>query len=567
MATDNDKSRAELLAELVELRLFRDLMDQSGDILAIVEPSSGRLLDCNERLSELLGYSRAELMAMAVTDFDQNISDQFAWESFLEELCHKGSLAFESVLNRKDGTEFPVEVSVRHTVDRHEEFLVVVARDITARRTAQEELKSERRFIEAALNASPDTFFVFDTASGKPVRWNRVFREVSGYSDAEIAEMKAPDDFYTAEDLQIAHGALSALASTGYARVELPLLTKEGRKVPYEYAVTMIDLSDGGVSLACSIGRDVTERQLAEVTLRQSEEKHRGFLDSLSVGVVAHAPDTTTLYWNRMSLQLLGLTEDQMLGKSAFDPQWNFLHEDGSVMAAEDYPVNLTLRTHEDLTGYVVGVVRPDLSDVVWVLCNSHRILADNGQLEHVLISFLDITDLKKTEEERRSLQAQVQHSQKLESLGILAGGIAHDFNNLLMTILGNTDLALQDLSPVSPVRPHIQEVDGAARRAADLAKQMLAYSGRGHFVVAPLDLSELVGEMAHLLDSSISKKVSLKTDLEPRSPRHQRRRGPDSAGHPEPHHQCIRGHSGRRSRGHFRFDEGRGMQPSLPGG
>lgn len=120
---------------------------------------------------------------------------------------------------------------------------------------------------------------------------------------------------------------------------------------------------------------------------------------------------------------------------------------------------------------------------------------------------------------EQRRLQVQLQHAQKLESLGVLAGGIAHDFNNLLVSILGNASLALEDLSPLSPARESICQIETAAVRAAELCKQMLAYSGKGRFVVTPLNLSELVSEMAHLLQVSLSKKVILRYNLHPQLP------------------------------------------------
>ena len=129
----------------------------------------------------------------------------------------------------------------------------------------------------------------------------------------------------------------------------------------------------------------------------------------------------------------------------------------------------------------------------------------------HLVGLGMDITDRKRAEEQRLDLERQVQHAQKLESLGVLAGGIAHDFNNLLMVILGNTDLALDELSPHAPARENIREVEKAAKRAAELSKQMLAYSGKGRFVVEPINLNEFVEEMAHLLEISISKKAVLK--------------------------------------------------------
>ena len=124
-----------------------------------------------------------------------------------------------------------------------------------------------------------------------------------------------------------------------------------------------------------------------------------------------------------------------------------------------------------------------------------------------------------RAEDERKKLELQIQHAQKLESLGVLAGGIAHDFNNLLMAILGHADLALQDLSPVSPVCENLREIERASRRAAGLCQQMLAYSGKGKFVVQVVDLGEAVEEMNHMLEVSISKKVVLRHHFAPSLP------------------------------------------------
>lgn len=117
-------------------------------------------------------------------------------------------------------------------------------------------------------------------------------------------------------------------------------------------------------------------------------------------------------------------------------------------------------------------------------------------------------------EEERNRLENKMQQTQKLESLGVLAGGIAHDFNNILMAIIGNADLALMRLNPESPVKDNLHKIEEAAARAADLAKQMLAYSGKGKFVVETLDLNRILEEMLHMMEVSISKKAVLRLNL-----------------------------------------------------
>jgi signal transduction histidine kinase len=119
-----------------------------------------------------------------------------------------------------------------------------------------------------------------------------------------------------------------------------------------------------------------------------------------------------------------------------------------------------------------------------------------------------------RAEREREYLEAQIQHMQKLESLGILAGGIAHDFNNLLMPILGNVDLVLTDLPEEGPYRARLERLRDAGRRLAELTNQLLAYSGKGAFVARAIDFSGLIEEMTQLLSISISKKAVLQYEL-----------------------------------------------------
>jgi nitrogen-specific signal transduction histidine kinase/CheY-like chemotaxis protein len=123
-----------------------------------------------------------------------------------------------------------------------------------------------------------------------------------------------------------------------------------------------------------------------------------------------------------------------------------------------------------------------------------------------------DITDQRKAEQALRQ-------AQKLESLGVLAGGIAHDFNNLLTAVLGHTEVALGQAPEGTPLRAALEHIDAAAHRGADLARQLLAYAGKGRIAVLPQDLNRVIREMGNLLQVSISKKVALAYDLEPGLP------------------------------------------------
>ena len=126
---------------------------------------------------------------------------------------------------------------------------------------------------------------------------------------------------------------------------------------------------------------------------------------------------------------------------------------------------------------------------------------------------------LAQREEEQQRTQEALRHAQKMESLGLLAGGIAHDFNNLLSAILGNLNLAQIKTPEEAPSQAHLRNAEQAVMKASDLSRQMLAYSGRGHFVVSPQDLNQMAEDMSELLRVSISKKTSLVLDLAPGLP------------------------------------------------
>jgi PAS domain S-box-containing protein len=136
------------------------------------------------------------------------------------------------------------------------------------------------------------------------------------------------------------------------------------------------------------------------------------------------------------------------------------------------------------------------------------------GKTVGLVASSRDISERKRAEQERAALDLKLQQKQKLESLGVLAGGIAHDFNNLLTGILGNANLARLEAPPGSVVTPYLDQIEHVCLRAADLCRQMLAYAGKGRFVLEHLDLNRLISDMMHLLQASIAKSAVLKPEL-----------------------------------------------------
>ncbi len=240
--------------------------------------------------------------------------------------------------------------------------------------------------------------------------------------------------------------------------------------------------------------QDVTDTTVVEQQLRASEERFRRIFEMVPGPLTLSDMEGTIIHCNDAYCATVGLRREDVVGN---------LNKAFATWVNPDLRRQLfdQIRDHTVVEGLEFKLRRPD--GLLRTMLLSARVFELSGR-QVVLSAGRDITD-------QRNLEQQMLHSQKLESLGVLAGGIAHDFNNLLTGILGNADLAKTEMSPLAPSRASLEGIEVAARRAADLCRQLLAYSGRGRFIIQPLSLQELVEEMGHLLSVSISKKVVLK--------------------------------------------------------
>ena len=260
------------------------------------------------------------------------------------------------------------------------------------------------------------------------------------------------------------------------------------------------------VVMAYALSNELVEAAEVRHALEESEERFRMLAENVPGAIYLCKNDArwTMLYLNDAVESLTGYPKEDFLeDRISFV---NLYHPEDSAGIFAAVEKALAART----PFHVVYRIKHRSGGWRWVEEAGAGIYRE-GELQ-LLEGFLsDITEKKRAEEERRGLEAQVQQAQKLESLGVLAGGIAHDFNNLLMGILGNADLALDEISPASPARQSIKNIETAGKRAAELCRQMLAYSGKGRFVIEALNLNEVVEEMAHLLRAAISKNAILR--------------------------------------------------------
>ena len=249
---------------------------------------------------------------------------------------------------------------------------------------------------------------------------------------------------------------------------------------------------------------------LDETTLRLRELFFRRIISSLGVGVVLHDAAHRILVCNRAAHEILGLTEEQFLSRSAVDPDWDVIRDDGTPVRADGLPSARVLRTRAPVLGDLLGVARPDSPERVWVLIDAIPRLDERGEVVDIIASLRDVTAERNA---RRALQAseeQLRHSQKIEAVGRLAGGVAHDFNNLLTVILGYADLMISRMADDDPLRHEAEEIRRSAQRAGSLTRQLLAFSRKHVHAPRVLDLGRLIDELHPMLRRLIGEDVTL---------------------------------------------------------
>ena len=248
-----------------------------------------------------------------------------------------------------------------------------------------------------------------------------------------------------------------------------------------------------------------SEREKAQVALRESERRYRTLVENAPEAIFVLDMDSGRFIdVNENALRLFKFSREDLLRMGPLDvsPELQPDQQPSAVAAPKLMQEALEGETltfewsHRDAQGTEIPT-------------EVRLVRLPSSQAKLVRASVTDIRPRKQAEKERHELEAQMQHSQKLESLGVLAGGIAHDFNNLLTPILGHSDLALSKLPTTSPIVEHVEYIQAASLRAAKLCQQMLAYSGKGQFVVRSFNLSSLVEEMRHLLQTVIPKNIA----------------------------------------------------------
>ncbi len=397
-------------------------------------------------------------------------------------------------------TEFPVAVVGLNLLFFWLLFLMLIAY-----RRWRQSILAEQELERVLMSISPDALVV--------VNRERVISMVSGQvkamfgiSDRDLIGRKT-DVLYNDRRVRGEKGEIASRLErygfhVGYATGK----RKDGSTFPLEVITGTIRFQQGAVVLM----RDITERCRIEDALRQSEIRFEQFMRYFPGFAFIKDREGRRIYLNDAHASERGWDIEACIGRKDTD----LYREDLAMQYRES---DLRVLREQKAVRYMTRILEDD--DKVRSLLTVKFPLpvtgAENDDQDMMIAGLsLDISDQEAAERERMKIEQQMQQAQKLESLGVLAGGIAHDFNNLLMGVIGHADLALADGMDAEQMRSHMQSVIQSCQRAADLANQLLAYSGKGSFVLASTDMSDVVTDLRDLLKVSISKKAMLQFDL-----------------------------------------------------
>jgi two-component system cell cycle sensor histidine kinase/response regulator CckA len=368
--------------------------------------------------------------------------------------------------------------------------------DITDQHKATQQLEENEKRLRSIISAMPALLDAFDE-NGNIIFWNTECERVTGYTADEV--MGIPnilETFYP--DPQYRQLVIDSVQKQmgDFTNLEFEITCKDGSKKVISWSNISKKYPISGWT-TWAIGIDITDRKHAEEKLRQNEERFRNILDSVSVGIYAVELKTKIItYVNPAAIQLIGLSKENIIGKKCTE-----IVCDSEKECCPAIHNKLSTYSSEQTIRNVNGEQIPVLKRVAPVILNEQECL---------LTSFIDLTPLKKVEEEKAQLEEQLFQSQKMQSIGTLAGGIAHDFNNILMAILGYSQSVMEEISVDNPLYKDIEEIYKAGNRAASLTNQLLAFSRKQIIQPKLVNLNEKIFDLQKMLRRLMGENIEI---------------------------------------------------------
>jgi PAS domain S-box-containing protein len=405
---------------LQELTLFRTLLDQSNDAIKVIDPETLRFLDVNQRSCLELGYSREELLSMTVPDIDPN-ADETVIARVRQQLRESGFAIMETAHRRKDGTTFPVEVSMRQVrLDR--EYGVSISRDITERKRTEERLREFERVVE-----NLEEMIVVVDREYRYVLANRAFLNYRGMTNEQVVgrflgEVMNPEMFET-----VVKEKLDECFRGKVVNYELRQQYPEmGER---DLAITYLPVEGAtGIDRVACIFRDITERKRAEEALRESEARERAraneleaVLDAVPVPVfIAHDAACRRMTGNRAAYEQLRAPAGTNFSKNAPPEERPIfrLLQDGAEVPKDLLPIQQAASTGKPVYGRALTMVFEDGAERETVV-NAVPLLDEEGGVRGAVGASIDLTDQKQAEKALRESELRFRTVYERSPVGI----------------------------------------------------------------------------------------------------------------------------------------------------
>ncbi len=492
----------------LEQEHMRSILDSALDAV-IATDAEGRVIEWNFQAERMFGWKRSEILGQPIssTIIPPRYRERYEQGLRLYLATGRGEILnrrVESSALRRDGSEFPVEMSVVTVPPGHGVAFAAFVRDISEQREGQKRLEESLSLLQATLESTADGILVVDN-QGKIVSYNRKFLDMWRIPDVVIA---ARDDdlalSYVLDQLKDPEHFLSKvrqLYSDPEAESFDTLEFKDGRV--FERYSQPQRLGGRTVGRVWSF-RDVTHRRDMTEALRRSEESYRQLFERATYGIYRSTVDGRLVTVNPALVRMLGYDspEELLMIDMARDL---YLDPGERQRLIEHY------RSAKVIEGVEVTWKRKDGTRVV-VRLSGTALRGQSGEVTGFEMIVEDVT-------ERRALEEQLRQSQKMETVGQFVGGIAHDFNNLLTVILANAEMMARNL-PVeaADLRADLEELRGAAQRGASMVKKLLAFSRREELRFSAVNLANLASDLTGMLRRLLPENIELRllgTDCE----------------------------------------------------
>ena len=380
--------------------------------------------------------------------------------------------------------------------------------EITGRKQLEVELEDTNKFLKNILDSSSSISIVSTDLEQNVLFWNKGAENIFGYKAEEIVGRQKIDILYPDDETKEIVNEIRSLIVKDKKNMnkEVKQITREGRTLWVNLNLTPSFDERGNVMGILGIGEDITERKKMDESLRESEEKYRTILESIEEGYFEADLTGNFTFLNDALCKISGYTRDELLGM-------NNRQYTAPKTAKKMYQIfNQVYRTGKLARVMDYEIITKDRSTKILEM-SAYLIRGSEGEPIGFRGVVRDVTERKGAEEEKKTLEAQLQYAQRMEALGTLAGGIAHNFNNLLMGIQGNTTLMLLGADSAHPHYENLKIIEKLVDSGSKLTKQLLGYARKGRYEIKPLSVNRVIEETSETF-STTKKDITVHREL-----------------------------------------------------